>query len=118
METPKIGDRIKRLRESRNYSQDYVSSKLGISQKAYSKIENNETKLNLDHLYRLSEVLETPVGEIIDPNAKAIYNHFQTVHGEGFVLNKYTSEKIVELYEKLLKSKDEEITLLKTLLEK
>jgi len=42
-------------------SQDFLAKKLGFTQKAYSKIENNETKLNVEVLQRVSEILEVPI---------------------------------------------------------
>lgn len=114
MEMPQIGERVKRLRMKKDYSQDYVASKLGMSQRAYSKIENNETKLSIEHLYKLGEVFEMPVSDILDPENRPVYNNFNTHNGEGIVINKYTSDKITELYERLIASKDAEIETLKS----
>jgi transcriptional regulator with XRE-family HTH domain len=33
-----VADRLKQIRLNRNYSQDYLAKKIGVSQKAYSKI--------------------------------------------------------------------------------
>ena len=49
----------------RNYSQKYVSSKMGISQNAYSKIENNITQLTVHHVKQLSQILEVPVTDLL-----------------------------------------------------
>ena len=38
-----IGTKIKNIRELRNYTQDYMAEKLGITQAGYSKIERGET---------------------------------------------------------------------------
>lgn len=113
---PDLGARIKRLREEKNYSQMYLAGKLGVTQKAYSKIENNQTKLSVDNLLRIAEVLETSVNKILDTDGNAVYNNYSTHHGEGIVIYKTESDKIVDLYEKLLKSKDEEINYLKEML--
>jgi DNA-binding XRE family transcriptional regulator len=40
--------RIKRLREYRNYTQQYMADSLDLSQNAYCKIENGTTKLTID----------------------------------------------------------------------
>ena len=50
----------------RNYSQKYVSSKMGISQNAYSKIENNITQLTVHHVKQLSVILEVPVTYLLN----------------------------------------------------
>ena len=57
---------IKKYREMRNYSQKYVSSKMGISQNAYSKIENNITQLTVHHVKQLSVILEVPVTDLLN----------------------------------------------------
>src|SRR3990170_3142752 len=56
---------IKKYREMRNYSQKYVSAKMGISQNAYSKIENNITQLTVHHVKELSKILEVPVTDLL-----------------------------------------------------
>ncbi|PQJ12635.1 hypothetical protein CJD36_002515 [Flavipsychrobacter stenotrophus] len=109
----KIGESVKNVREKRNYSQEYVASKLGISQKAFSKIETGETKLSVDNLMKLAEILDTTVNELLDSVGNATYNNIGTHHGEGIVIHKTNSDKIGELYEKMLKSKDDEIYRLK-----
>jgi transcriptional regulator with XRE-family HTH domain len=37
-----IGEKIRQIRDLKGLSQEYISGKLGISQRAYSKIERNE----------------------------------------------------------------------------
>lgn len=37
--TKVVASNIRKIRELRNYTQDYLAAKLGISQNAYSKIE-------------------------------------------------------------------------------
>lgn len=59
------GHIIKKYREMRNYSQKYVSAKMGISQNAYSKIENNLTQLTVHHIKELSQILEVPVTDLL-----------------------------------------------------
>jgi transcriptional regulator with XRE-family HTH domain len=59
------GTVIRKYREMRNYSQTYVASQLGISQNAYSKIENNITQLTVHHVKQLSQVLEIPITDLL-----------------------------------------------------
>lgn len=49
----------------RNYSQDYVARKMGISQNAYSKIENNITQLTVNHVKQISQILEVSVMDLL-----------------------------------------------------
>lgn len=59
------GHVIKKYREMRNYSQKYVATKLGMSQNAYSKIENNLTQLTVHHVKELSKILEIPITDLL-----------------------------------------------------
>jgi len=56
---------IRRYREMKNYSQKYVAAKMGISQNAYSKIENNLTQLTVHHIKQLSEILQVPITDLL-----------------------------------------------------
>jgi transcriptional regulator with XRE-family HTH domain len=56
---------IKKYREMRNYSQKYVAAKMGMSQNAYSKIENNITGLTVQHVKELSKILEIPISDLL-----------------------------------------------------
>lgn len=111
--TKDLGMRIKNLREAKNYTQDYLAQKLGITQKAYSKIEANETRLPVDHLLKIAEVLETSVNKILEIDGSHTFNNYSTHNKEVVVINTITSDKLIELYDQLLKSKNEEIATLK-----
>ncbi len=112
-----IADLVKNTRYQKNYSQDYVAKKLGITQKAYSKIENNETKLNVDTLSRIAEILEVDISSFFNSTEKPILNDFSTRTGGDNVIYKNNSiEKIEELYKEIIRAKDSEIETLKVLL--
>ena len=114
-----IADLVKKTRYEKNFSQDYIAKKLGITQKAYSKIENNETKLNVDTLTKIAEILEVDVSSFFNSNEKPVLNDFSTRSGGDNVIYKNNSiEKIEELYKEIIKAKDAEIALLKSLIRK
>ncbi|MFN8265913.1 MAG: helix-turn-helix transcriptional regulator [Chitinophagaceae bacterium] len=48
---------IKKIREMRKMTQEEVAKQMGISQNAYSKIENNITQLNVNHIRQISMAL-------------------------------------------------------------
>jgi transcriptional regulator with XRE-family HTH domain len=52
-----VGQKIKKIRELKNLTQDYVSEKLGITQSSYSKLENGEVDIPLERLRQISELL-------------------------------------------------------------
>jgi transcriptional regulator with XRE-family HTH domain len=56
---------IRKVREFRNYTQDYLAAKLGISQNAYSKIELGYSKITLDRLFHIALILEVEVTQLL-----------------------------------------------------
>ncbi len=59
-----LGDRIKVLRTSRNYTQEQVAERLGISRQKYARIENGTNSITLDILAKIAEMLDVTVGDI------------------------------------------------------
>ena len=62
-----IAANIRNKREFRNYTQEYLAFKLNISQNAYSKIELGYTKITVERLFQIAEVLELDVVDLIKP---------------------------------------------------
>jgi len=61
-----VAANIRNKREKLNYTQEYLAAKLGISQNAYSKIELGYTKITVERLFQISEILETDPIELIN----------------------------------------------------
>lgn len=61
-----VAANIRNKREKLNYTQEYLAIKLGISQNAYSKIELGYTKITIERLFQISEILETDPVELIN----------------------------------------------------
>ena len=66
-----VAANIRKVREAKNYTQDYLAAKLGISQNAYSKIELGYSKISLDRLFHISSILETDVMQLINQGRNA-----------------------------------------------
>ena len=49
---------IRKIRESKDFTQDYLAMKLAISQNAYSKIELGYTKITVERLFQIAQILE------------------------------------------------------------
>ena len=52
-----IKSKLKSIRKEKKYTQGFVAEKLGISLRAYTKIENGETQLTIDRLGEIIEIL-------------------------------------------------------------
>jgi transcriptional regulator with XRE-family HTH domain len=66
--------KIRSKRLEKNYSQAYLASRLKISQSYYAKIENGITKLTVDELIEISEILNIDLSELFSPNTALSQN--------------------------------------------
>ena len=57
---------IKDLRLQHNYSQNYLSEVLNVSQKTYSNMECGKSKITLEHLKTLSQVYKITIIDFIE----------------------------------------------------
>jgi transcriptional regulator with XRE-family HTH domain len=68
LKTRAIVANIRKIREFRNYTQEYLAVKLHISQNAYSKIELGYSSITLVRLIQIAEILEVDLVDLIDPD--------------------------------------------------
>lgn len=64
-EMQRIAHQIRKVREHKNLSQEYLASKIGISQNAYSKIELGYSKITLDRLFHIANLLEMDACDLV-----------------------------------------------------
>jgi transcriptional regulator with XRE-family HTH domain len=67
-----VAANIRKVRDLRNYTQDYLAAKLGISQNAYSKIELGYSKISLERLFSICNILEIEVNRLLDYDAEEL----------------------------------------------
>ena len=63
MKKQDIGYRIRKLRESKDFSQENMAAELNISGSAYAKIERGETDPSAGRLMQIAKVLEVEVSD-------------------------------------------------------
>lgn len=113
-------EKIRKIRENKNYTQEFMADSLHITQRAYSSIENGKTQLTIERLIEISKILETSVSEILGLDSNSIYNSFnnQGVKNQGNLINfkQHDLEEIKTLYERIIVIKDDEIAFLRSML--
>lgn len=114
-------ERISKLRQKRHLSQEKISEDLHISQAAYTKLERGETKLTVERLYQIAEVLKTEISELLGIESKYnqdIHNNEQStiIASQGienlYTENKEMAVKLIKQYEEALDSKSKLIEIL------
>jgi transcriptional regulator with XRE-family HTH domain len=109
--------KLKQLRELKNYTQEYMATQLGLSTRAYSKIEAGETQLTINRLNEISRVLGIEPMEILGFDHNNIFNNC-TQEGDNSTMGTSTyfaPDKLMEQYEQRIKHLESEIIFLRAL---
>jgi len=119
--TAQVVEKIKASRSKKGYTYENMSDELNISPAAYRKIETGVTKLTVERLFKITEILEESISNLIGTDE----NVFNQTNNDNATGNHQYQQKIEnffqenkEVYEKLIASKDEQIRFLKHILEK
>lgn len=110
--------KIRKLRDSLGYSQEFVAAKMGIAQNTYSKIESGQSPLTVERAKKLAELFDVEFDFFYSDTDSGVVNNN---HGNDykFIINPETYiENQKELFEMLLREKDEQILYLKSELER
>lgn len=99
------GQKLRVYREFRNYSQEYIAEKLGITQNAYSRIETNQTRLTADRLRQLAEILGIPLTCLLSDIEPTLSFSNQPTDRHSIEMLEHTKL----LYDQIIKTKDEKI---------
>ena len=108
--------KIKQVRELKNFTQEYVATQLGLTTRAYSKIESGETQLTINRLNEISKILEVDPVEVLGFDDKQVFNNYGKQEGNIGINHINVPEKLIQQYEKTIQILEDEVTLLKSLL--
>jgi transcriptional regulator with XRE-family HTH domain len=107
--------KIKQIRELKNFTQEYVAIQLGLSTRAYSKIETGETQLTINRLNEISGILGVPPMEVLGFNDKNIFNINHSTGNNGYNNIMYP-DKLIQQYEETIQALKEQIAVMKLLM--
>jgi transcriptional regulator with XRE-family HTH domain len=96
-----IGERIRRIRAMKDYTQSNVAEDLGMTTGAYAKIERGETDANVSRLLRIAEILEVNVCDFFEDARKpSVVSQPENVYGYA---SRYEVEQLSKSIQQLLK---------------
>ena len=113
MEIAQVIERIVQGRNKKGYTYENMAVELDLTTAAYRKIETGETKLTLERLFKISDILGVPVGELLAIEKSV---NQQVNNGNCNVYNQkidHFYQENREITEQLIKAKDELIAQLK-----
>lgn len=94
-----IHQKIRSLRELKKLRHEDMADRLGISPSAYSRLENGETKLDVERLKTIAEVLEIPAEDLL--NSEAVV--FNVQHNNGGSYGLYRPNMVQHFPEEFLR---------------
>ncbi len=111
----KVFQTIRKIRSAKGLSQQNMADELGYTQKHYSNIENGNVDISVTTLVQIANILEVSPSFLFGyPQEQHLYSVINNQTSEGYVFYYATEvEQVKQLYERLLKEKDEIIELLK-----
>ena len=115
-----VGQKIRKLRELRNYTQEYMATQLDLSQKAYCNIETNQTKVSVERLAEIAKILAVDVISLMMFDEQQALKNVVYNNGDGYsdflINNGDTKEN--ELLREMIRKQDVEISFLRSIIEK
>ena len=110
---------IRKKREEKGYSQDYMADSLGITVKTYARLENGQGRLLVKIIDDLSKILEVSPYELIKFED---YNHINgSDQTNGLIFPDYFEDQqktIIMLHKERIKHLEAEVIYLRHILEK
>lgn len=115
MDTARLN--IKRHREIKGLRQQDIADRLSMSLRSYQSLESGETKLDVERLAQIAEVLETSMEDLLRQDGVFIHQEIKEASGPGSGAagtgNTYNNYVDKEILNKLIASKENEIQMLR-----
>ncbi len=114
-----LGTKIKKMRELRNFTQEYIAEKLGITQSGYSKMETGEVEIPFIRLEQIAIILSVKVEDLINFDEKNVFNVTHNsggINGNNNIQNDV--EKIGKIYEDKITKLEKENEYLKSVIDR
>ena len=120
VKTAKVVQKIAALRSKKGYTCENMADGLDITPAAYHKIETGKTKLTVERMFKIAEILDERVSALFEADA-TVFNQTNLDNATGYqyqqtIENLFQENK--DVYERLIASKDEQINLLRTFMQK
>lgn len=112
-----VGNKIRKIRELKGFTQDYMATQLEISQRAYSKLEKEEIKLDWQRIEKISHILEIePIDLVSFDDNLVFHNSTQSGKNNTNTINNHFPDELKKSYEDRIKHLEDEVVFLRSLI--
>jgi transcriptional regulator with XRE-family HTH domain len=110
-----LGLKIKKLRELKNFTQEYMAEELNLTQSGYSKLESGKIDVPYQRLEQISKILGLRLEEVVCFNENMV---FDLISHQKEKSNNPIFDNEKKLYEDQIESLKNEVEHLKNMLNK
>ena len=111
-----VGNKIKKIRELKNFTQEYMAEQLHVSQSTYSRFEKDDSDITISQLESISKILDVKIEDLLNFNDKLVFNNYSSNNAnQAHIINQYMSDNERKLYEDKIKLLEDKVELLERL---
>ena len=113
-----MSETIRLIRESKGYSQEFMASRLHVTQQAYSKMEKQPDTMTLKRLKDLAHILDVPLFSLLGEENMYFMQSINQQGGQAATKLIFQNQVSSTENSELIKSMHEEIEFLRSLVVK
>ncbi len=104
-----IGNKLRKLRMGKGYSQEYLAEVLEVSQKTYSNMENNKSSISIETLKKIAEEYKIDLIELLSDDKVIVQNNSSresSTFQSGIIINHMSEELLNQMKERIEELKE------------
>lgn len=113
-----IGINIRKIRELKGLTQEYMASQLSLTQRAYSKLESGETRLHWNRMTEIAKILEVDPVDMVSFDDSLVFHNCTQSGKFGDIIHNNFPKELKEQYESRIQHLEKEVTFLRDQLRK
>jgi transcriptional regulator with XRE-family HTH domain len=103
-----VGFKIRKMRELKNLTRAQVAHQLGLAERSYADIENENCSITLERLFDITKIFECDICTLLEFSSQKMMQFYVNNHGEKMQnINHQEVTNEIRLIEGLLRTKDE-----------
>ncbi len=113
-----VGTKIKKVRELKNFTQEYVAEQVGMTTSGYSRIERGEVRVSIERLEQIARALGVQPNDLTNFDENVFFTNYGTANDNSFSIraDKELLQQVIATYEARIADLKDEIEFLRGVL--